>query len=657
MNDNVFDEFAKIVKSYSCTTDASDVAKQYVEKTWFEQSKPSDFMFCENNTWELIYNLTNVHNCSELEKYATIREWISKIPIDSNLLEKVRELEIINQELDDEFNVLLRRNRMLRPHKDERPKKIRRISNTMEPLYKERFQRLRDGQLEPVSGNTTLDYVYNEYIKFNRAALEKKNPFEINIKERSTWKDCVKHMSNDDNLGEYGKALFYTLCGNVTDLCESMGKTWEDIIWTYLNGKVEQALDNTTTRHINNIVLRDKDIMELALEKDDIMDRDDPRILFHQIQIAILSNTVPDLMQRLYQGFVKNVWDSKLAVSKAHYAQVLRFVSTLILFGREYLGWAEDPQSTALLTSYAELNAQPSTFRPVVIASYAAKLAPKDQIRVFSEFLENFDGDTQECEIICRLGKELGLDMRNILITTSKNIMTKAFKKTIPFSTTFEVIPTQQNDNQYDIFFSSIQWLLLDKSLCLNVIKSANEAILYFFTYRKIYLVERMIDMVPEWVYEQLALDGKLDNHAIIEFDLNRKVMLLFTNYHEWQTLIGSEPKDSGSLEDLRAIYAWRDELERKTLKMEDRMLDVLEGNWLRGASIVKDRASSVAIRQLYIPEILIRYHNLLYSTASIVPANENRSAGLVNYVTNEHKELFDDITGSKSWDKVIQEF
>lgn len=39
----------------------------------------------------------------------------------------------------------------------------------------------------------------------------------------------------------------------------------------------------------------------------------------------------------------------------------------------------------------------------------------------------------------------------------------------------------------------------------------------------------------------------------------------------------------SGSLEDLQAIYAWRDELERKTLKMEDRMLDVLEGNWLRG--------------------------------------------------------------------------
>lgn len=46
----------------------------------------------------------------------------------------------------------------------------------------------------------------------------------------------------------------------------------------------------------------------------------------------------------------------------------------------------------------------------------------------------------------------------------------------------------------------------------------------------------------------------------------------------------------SGSLEDLQSIYAWRDELERKTLKMEDRMLDVLEGNWLRGGKKKKER-------------------------------------------------------------------
>lgn len=37
MSENVFDEFAQIVKSYSYITDAADAAKQFAEKTQFEQ--------------------------------------------------------------------------------------------------------------------------------------------------------------------------------------------------------------------------------------------------------------------------------------------------------------------------------------------------------------------------------------------------------------------------------------------------------------------------------------------------------------------------------------------------------------------------------------------------------------------------------------------
>lgn len=199
----------------------------------------------------------------------------------------------------------------------------------------------------------------------------------------------MKYMAKDDSLGEYGKALFYTLCGNVPDLCKLMGKTWEDVIWIYLNGKIEQTLDKPLAPKTDGAILTDQDIMKLALRKDEIMENGDPRILFHKIQAAILSDNVPELMDYLYQGFVKRSLDSKPSSNKYSDAQVLRFISTLILFGREYLGWAEDFSSTALLTSYIELNSQNSTFRPVVIASYASKLPLNDQIRVFSEFLES----------------------------------------------------------------------------------------------------------------------------------------------------------------------------------------------------------------------------------------------------------------------------
>jgi hypothetical protein len=126
----------------------------------------------------------------------------------------------------------------------------------------------------------------------------------------------------------------------------------------------------------------------LALSKDTILDNNDPRILFHQVQTAILSNTTEDLIQKLHKGYVENQWDDNLQMDSNVKEQFLRFVSTWILFNRQYLKRNEDGKSTDLLAAYAELNAQPDTFRPVVIASYAAKLSELDQVRVFSKFLE-----------------------------------------------------------------------------------------------------------------------------------------------------------------------------------------------------------------------------------------------------------------------------
>jgi hypothetical protein len=70
-------------------------------------------------------------------------------------------------------------------------------------------------------------------------------------------------------------------------------------------------------------------------------------------------------------------------------AQLLRFLSTFILYGQQYLGWKENVYSAALISAYAELNGQPSTLRPAVIASYAAKQSPQYHIQIYSNFLQS----------------------------------------------------------------------------------------------------------------------------------------------------------------------------------------------------------------------------------------------------------------------------
>lgn len=365
-------------------------------------------------------------------------------------------------------------------------------------------------------------------------SLDQDTEKRINPKERSTWRDCVTHMSKDESLGKYGQALYYTLCGNIPDQCELIGKTWEDVIWIYINGIVEDSMDGTAA-------VLNKNIFTLALEKDEILDKGDPRILFHHIQSSILTDTTTDMIYTLYQGLIQNICHPKLNINDFCRENTLRFVSTWILFGRKYLGWKEDTYSTALVAAYVELNTQPQTFRPIVIASYAARLSLHDQVHVFSDFLENFDGDMEECKILCKLGKEVGLDMQKILVRTNTNLFTKAVAQNIPSSKSFEITPHM--DERYNMFFRALDWLLVDGDLVLQAIQSANDIIVYFFSQRKIYLAEKVFAIIPLKVYQRLVLDSKHD--AVCTFDLNRRLVTLFTKYPEWETLVVSQPSDS----------------------------------------------------------------------------------------------------------------
>lgn len=669
--------FARVVKLFSSESTASSVAKQYALMTIDEESNPGSFMFCESNTWQLLSILSNKSN-SELNRYAAVRQWVSQVPEDITLLEKIHEKNLMDEELEEELNFIVRKNRILRSPaaaaaSDERPSKMRKMNMTDlddEATCEKKYKALRRGELMEDMDNRPLAYMCNEYVKYNRYALDTESKEGVILKERLTWRDCVKHMAKDGSLGRYQRALYSALAGNAANLYQTECQTWEDVIWAYLNERVENLIDTGSTNQSSAML--DEKTKALALEKDDVMDADDPRILFHRIQSAILSNSTHQLLQRLHDGFVLNKWSSELHIGEPYRAQALRFVSTWILFEREYCGLKDSLMTTALLTAYTELNAQPASFRPVVIASYAAKLAPNDQIHVFSDFLENFDGDRAECIVINKLGKEYNLDMAKILKNTNHNLLTKALQTTKPslYNNQFLIAPppppsrplaaAASGDCNYDLFFRALHWLLIDDDLALSSIQSANAIIRYFFGYRRIYLVKQLFDMIPPSTYDRLLLEykkGRAQTKAIDEFDLHRKVMLIFTKYKEWEVLIQSKPVDSGSFDDYRSIIEWRDEAEKQTIAMENNILAVLEGAWLKEEPKNENISTVMYTRQFYIPEILIRYHNLLYLSKDLIEKNKAKCNNLIHYVTVEHRDLFDDITSSNRWEDVVQEF
>lgn len=109
------------------------------------------------------------------------------MPEDKTLLKKIHERKLIDEELEEDLNFIVRRNRMLQYHPpptttittttttNERPSKKRRknivVNVDDEATCEKKYKVLRRGELIEDMDNKPLTYLCNEYAKYSRFAL------------------------------------------------------------------------------------------------------------------------------------------------------------------------------------------------------------------------------------------------------------------------------------------------------------------------------------------------------------------------------------------------------------------------------------------------------------------------------------------------------
>ncbi|KAI8975223.1 nuclear pore protein 84/107 [Mycotypha africana] len=338
-----------------------------------------------------------------------------------------------------------------------------------------------------------------------------------------------------------------------------MCKTWEDVVWSYLNAEVEEMLDKSEHLKMTDPTpILPSGVVSLANSKDKILRSDDSRTIFHFIQACLLSNNIEKMIHGFYHAFFNTEESSTTKNDPEQQAQLLRFLSTLITYGQKLLGWKENRYSFAIISKYASLNAEPEHLRPAVIASFAAKQSAENQIRIYSHFLQNFDGDNDEYAILIRLGKQLGLDMADILQYTYTHSFKKAMEAA-PIGITDMTSKTNKDPIHFELqgditeeylpFFKAIKYLLVDDKSCVvqQAFDAINMTIRYFLGSCKVYLARRVIDLVPVSIAEFMTIESKKDSNArktLAEFKGHRNLVNALVDFEKWSRLMEQKPTD-----------------------------------------------------------------------------------------------------------------
>ncbi|KAK4517159.1 Vesicle trafficking between the ER and Golgi [Mucor velutinosus] len=672
-SNDLYSKFAKVVDGFGPDS-AKETADHFADLTCLHDDELNHFMYYENATWRLLSLLAETKNKSKLHRLAVLKQWVSQLQIDQDLKDRIDELNDVDDEITNLFNhVGIIHNKLDR---QEPPRKKRIITTEQqddEAICKQHFEKLRSNDLTPIatlSQNVSLYYMVNGYVQYQNMALVDEGS-DIIDRERRVWKKAVLHALKQEPTDRYRSALLHVLAGKSRELYDTtLCNTWEDVIWAYLNEKTEAMLDIPHANSTGEDFLTDE-IAKIASSKDGIMDKDDPRILFHYILSGILSDQPQCIIHNIYSVYSgsskQDQYNPSIYISDQpeERAQTLRFLSTFILYGRHYFGWQESADSASLLSAYSEINAGPAIARPTVIAAYAAKQPPDHQMRIFSNFLQSFDGDDEECSILIQVGKEYGLDMPQILQHTYTHLFKKATSLVAnPFTAKApEKLDLQLQGDMTEndtVFLQAIKWLTLDENMCVEAFEAVNQTIRYLLGIYKIYLIQEIFNLVTDALIQSMSVRAEQDDslQAIFsEYDLHRCLVNGLVDYHDWEQLLKRKPADDGSLESIMRIHDWSDQVQKKTVDLSNQMSRVLRGKWLTTKESDESKHKTKAsLRQLYIPELVIRYHHVLYSTIFVMPSNEEQCKELSQLITNNNEQIFHDIKKAKKMEQTIKE-
>ncbi|KAI0073069.1 hypothetical protein K474DRAFT_1711028 [Panus rudis PR-1116 ss-1] len=494
---------------------------------------------------------------------------------------------------------------------------------------------------------------------------------------RTLWKTTCTRAALSPNLPSIERALYAALapCPQTATQLRAACRTWEDHLWaqvcvmceekqsqelsklkgfwenssSFISGGDALVESSSPPGHVGagDVSMRDEDDENHEWErevKDALLSlrsitveegppADDP---YHVSQLHIILNETDFLLEEFAKRLKSGSWDP----SAPHYPAMTRFFAHLCLFLQMI-----DVASPALATQVileAYLQVLESAGQRELIAMYAGALGD-NAIERYAMFLTSLElsADISERKLALTRARGHGLDMERVAIATAERTIEKAFSILPPPKGALpDVLGPQAGPSDGELLLlRSIEWNTFMESTYNVALEQANVILRFFLCHGRIHVAKSLLDSLPKELNTLREPEDQAD-----EFLQYRQ---FFVVWDALQRVVECQSLEVPHMaKDTKA--AWLQDYKVLIEQARDQVTKLLTTEWLLSEeerSNVRDRRQRelVRIRQIYIPVLILRLHNILYDSRRKIPENLKHALLLANIVADARYRLYDD--------------
>ncbi|RDX54330.1 hypothetical protein OH76DRAFT_1341693 [Lentinus brumalis] len=484
---------------------------------------------------------------------------------------------------------------------------------------------------------------------------------------RRMWKNTCERVALNQDLPSAERALYAALAPSaVTSIVlKAHCRTWEDHLWALVSVACEERLsaglakierecfwegglgaleDGATTTSDGQVPdLGDEesweeDVLQTlgALADVQVADGAPADHPYHISQLHIILDRTDELLESFANGLQEGLY-----LSAPEYPAMTRFFAHLCLF-LQMIDMPVSPYAIQIILE-AYLQVLENAGQRDLIAMYAGALGD-NAVERYALFLTSLElsGDANERRLALTRAKDHGLDVERVAVVTAERTIEKAFtilppaKGPLPSIVGLEPAPT---DPEW-LLLRSIEWTTFFESTYDTALEQANVILRYFLGRGRLQLAKNLLEMLPPEL-------GTLQDPE----DQATEYMHYRQFFGVWETF--ARVVECQALEqpqmNKETRVAWLNDYKGLIEQAREDTIKLLTTDWLTSELEVKNsdrrRRDLVRIRQIYIPELIIRLHSILVNSRSRIHENIKHALSLVNIVADSRYRLYDDFS------------